>query len=357
MPLVSIIVPVYNRERSILFCLNSLANMNCQDFEVIVVDDGSTDQSATLCDNFCSSHSKFRCIHQSNGGVSSARNHALQNARGKWVTFVDSDDAVRPEHLDALVHEHLSGADLIVTAFTMLGTVNGEFTIDALSGWTEHRRESVQVVRYMFTDFSPCRNPLFATWSKFFKLTICRKYNIKFNESLSLDEDQLFVSSYLRYATHVVHYPEARTYLFLDWGGEHMSGVVHRPEVYLTGLDANYAAFGELYGKGGEDVKNYAQHYYVGNIVRRIVMNYTCYRHSKKLKRHELKNFVADQLVKRFASIAQDDIVVTLNISQPMVRLFRLIKAGHISRALFYAKWLNLKKAIEFKLNKISQFY
>lgn len=356
MPLVSIIVPVYNRECSILFCLSSLANMNCQDFEVIVVDDGSTDHSATLCDNFCSSHSNFRCIHQSNGGVSNARNHALQEAKGKWVTFVDSDDAVRPEHLDALVCESLSGADLIVTAFTMVGTVSGEFTIDTLPEWAEYRSESVQVVRYMFTDFAPCRNPLFSTWGKFFKLALCHKHNIKFNESLSLDEDLLFVSSYLLYATHVVHYPEARTYLFLDWGGEHMSGLVRHPEVYLTGLDANFAAFGELYDKGGDDVKNYAQHYYVGNIVRRIVMNYTSPRHSRKLKKHELRNFVANQLVKRFASIEQDEIVVTTDISQPMVRLFRLIKAGHISRALFYAKWLNVKKAIGFKLNKMYQF-
>lgn len=84
MPLVSIIVPVYNRERSILFCLNSLANMNCQDFEVIVVDDGSTDRSATLCDNFCSSHSKFRCIHQSNGGylVPVTMHYKMQEGNG-----------------------------------------------------------------------------------------------------------------------------------------------------------------------------------------------------------------------------------------------------------------------------------
>ena len=97
---VSIIIPIYNRESTLGYCLDSVANIRYKNYEIILIDDGSTDGSATLCKEFCKTHLEAQYYYKKNGGVSSARNLGIEKAKGKWITFVDSDDAVRPEHLD-----------------------------------------------------------------------------------------------------------------------------------------------------------------------------------------------------------------------------------------------------------------
>lgn len=102
-PKLSIIVPVYNVEPFLQECLNSLLQQNFQDFECILVDDGSTDGSGKLCDEFCGNHKQFRVIHQKNMGVSVAREKGLQHANGEFVSFVDSDDMVAKDMFKVLI--------------------------------------------------------------------------------------------------------------------------------------------------------------------------------------------------------------------------------------------------------------
>lgn len=101
--LVSVIVPVYNVEPFLEECLNSIVRQTYQNIEVIVVDDGSTDGSGMLCDVFGKSDKRVRVVHQSNGGLSAARNAGLGLAQGEYIAFVDSDDAVAPGFLAALL--------------------------------------------------------------------------------------------------------------------------------------------------------------------------------------------------------------------------------------------------------------
>lgn len=105
----SIIVPVYNVEKYLQRCLESIAVQMCDDFELILIDDGSTDRSGTMCDDFVREHPGWNVavIHQSNGGLSTARNAGIDRARGEYITFVDSDDELCPntlsENLDYLL--------------------------------------------------------------------------------------------------------------------------------------------------------------------------------------------------------------------------------------------------------------
>lgn len=101
-PLFSIIVPVYNTGQLLRGCVESILGQGCGDFELILVDDGSTDDSSVICDDFAEKESRVVCIHQPNGGVSSARNAGLDRARGRYVWFCDSDDAIYPGALDEL---------------------------------------------------------------------------------------------------------------------------------------------------------------------------------------------------------------------------------------------------------------
>lgn len=119
-PLLSIIVPVYNVEPYLDQCLDSLLAQDISDYEVILVDDGSTDNSGAICDRCAAEHPSFQCIHKPNGGLPSARKAGYQVSRGQYVTFVDSDDWIAPDmyqkmcmimvdtHADIIICDHTS---------------------------------------------------------------------------------------------------------------------------------------------------------------------------------------------------------------------------------------------------------
>lgn len=116
MPNISVIVPVYQVEAYLERCIDSVKRQTYSDFECILVDDGSTDSSGTLCDRFAASDPRFTVIHKKNGGLSSARNAALAIARGTYICFLDSDDLLHPQTLEWLCRTiEDTGADLVTT--------------------------------------------------------------------------------------------------------------------------------------------------------------------------------------------------------------------------------------------------
>ena len=103
MPLVSVIVPAYNAEKTVEKTIRDILTQSFQDFEIILVDDGSIDNTPGICDKLVVSESRIRVIHQANGGLSNARNNGVIKAIGKYVTFIDSDDRIEPTYLEYLV--------------------------------------------------------------------------------------------------------------------------------------------------------------------------------------------------------------------------------------------------------------
>lgn len=110
---VSIIVPVYNVERYLRECLDSIAQLKAFSWEAILIDDGSTDSSGAICDEYAKREPKFRVIHQKNAGVSAARNAGLEAAEGEWIWFVDSDDSINPD-FEITNMEALEQADYVM---------------------------------------------------------------------------------------------------------------------------------------------------------------------------------------------------------------------------------------------------
>lgn len=112
---ISIIVPIYNVERYLRRCLDSLLAQTFTDFEVLLVNDGSTDSSASICDEYTDKDRRFKLINQDNGGLSAARNTGIEHTRGDFVAFIDSDDAVAPTMLEVLLRLSLDNeADMAV---------------------------------------------------------------------------------------------------------------------------------------------------------------------------------------------------------------------------------------------------
>ncbi|MDY3267295.1 MAG: glycosyltransferase [Phocaeicola sp.] len=114
-PLISIIIPVYNAESTLRKCIDSIINQKFTDWELLLVDDGSIDQSAQICDEYADNNSRIKVIHKENGGVSSARNLGLDNSCGEFIMFVDSDDFLVNNSINKNVLD--GGEDLILFSY------------------------------------------------------------------------------------------------------------------------------------------------------------------------------------------------------------------------------------------------
>lgn len=142
---ISIIVPVYNVEKYLRECLDSISQLKAFSWEAILVDDGSTDTSGQICDEYAKQDSRFRVIHQKNAGVSAARNAALDAVKGVWIWFVDSDDSINPD-FEILNPEVFNDADYVL--FDMRKFRDGE-ELNSL----EHQKSTVKFADLSKNDF------------------------------------------------------------------------------------------------------------------------------------------------------------------------------------------------------------
>ena len=114
--MVSVIMCVYNKEEYLCRSLPSILNQTYQDYEIILVDDGSTDRSSEICDSFEKNYEKVHVFHKQNGGLPSALNCGLDNAKGDFVAFVDPDDWVEPEYLELMMSAHENLVQILKSA-------------------------------------------------------------------------------------------------------------------------------------------------------------------------------------------------------------------------------------------------
>lgn len=151
--MISILVPVYNVEKYLCRCLDSILQQSCTDYEVVLVDDGSTDRSGSICDDYAAMHPCIRVIHQQNAGLAQVRNVSLAAARGEYITFVDSDDAIEPTYLETLLRDlQETGADVAICSWSEVSDagVRTELTWDqkekGFRVWTQE--EAVNALLY-----------------------------------------------------------------------------------------------------------------------------------------------------------------------------------------------------------------
>lgn len=189
MPKISIIVPVYNAEQWLERCVDSIVAQTYADWELLLIDDGSTDCSGTICDRYAASDPRIRVFHKPNGGVSSARNLGLDHAKGEWITFVDSDDWVGLNYLKNL-YANTKGHDLII-AYANIYYKDGRIETEKYPSYevTEDNAD------WLFTrsDMSWHTSP----WSKIYRYELIEKNNLRFDEKIHIGEDAVFLYSYM----------------------------------------------------------------------------------------------------------------------------------------------------------------
>ena len=183
--LISIIVPVYNAERTLHRCVTSLMEQSYPNIEILLVNDGSKDASLEMCRGYEQQDSRIRVIDKPNGGVSSARNAGLDVARGEYIMFCDSDDWVSPLWCEHMVRNHIP-QNLTVCEIAW-GGPDAEAKDQQLS-------EETIVERNRFLQFSFVMCP---PWNKLFERNAIQKSDLRFSGDLRLGEDLIFVMEYL----------------------------------------------------------------------------------------------------------------------------------------------------------------
>lgn len=212
--MLTLVIPVYNMKSLLPRCMDTMLAQTSRDFEILLIDDGSTDGSAALCDRYAAAHPGFiRVIHKPNGGLSSARNAGIEAAKGQFIIFPDPDDWVEPqyvEHLLALQRVH--DADLVCTGY-YIATDEGstpcspEDAVSLLSGADAQRGLLL-----------PPRMNGFA-WNKLYRVDIIRTHGLRFLDDVGTTEDLDFAYRYLAHAKTVCHAPALRTYHYYQRPG------------------------------------------------------------------------------------------------------------------------------------------
>ncbi len=204
-PLVSIVVPVYNAERTLRHCVESALAQSYKNLELLLVNDGSTDLSGKLCDGLAANDARIRVFHRANGGPSAARNLGIEEARGELMLFLDADDRLAAGALTLLVEEYeASGADIVAGGFRKMS--DGGLPAGNVAAFPGNRLlQRPDLVAYGFSYLrAPNRSLLFAyAWGRLFRADIIRGNGLLFNNTLHTFEDVDFNFVFLKYARAV----------------------------------------------------------------------------------------------------------------------------------------------------------
>lgn len=195
LPEVTVIIPAYNAGKYIEQCLQSVYEQTFKNWECIVIDDGSTDNTGAICDEFANKDSRFRIVHSINRGVSASRNKAIGLAEGKYIQFVDADDSISSEMLEILVNS-IGDNDMVVFGFQYVFP-NGSKNVS--------QKCSKDLIDDMLAE-----RIVGSPWNKFLTLKCIRESSVRFNESLSFCEDKCF------FVELVLYYGDRLRYTCVD---------------------------------------------------------------------------------------------------------------------------------------------
>ena len=199
--MISVIIPVYNAQEVLSEAIESVLNQSYRNFELLLVDDGSTDASPSICDSFALKDDRVRVIHKKNGGVSSARNCGLDAAKGELISFVDNDDLLYPDFLDTMVNS-IGNYDFLLASYVD-GGGQERANVNGLRRKREIERvieaNSIEGVRKKAKEFRLAGFGVI--WCTLFRKEILDKYHIRFHQLQH--EDTLFIYEYVSHCNNL----------------------------------------------------------------------------------------------------------------------------------------------------------
>ena len=187
---ISIIVPIYNAEKYISECIESIINQTYCNLEIILVDDGSIDASKKICDSYAKLDKRIKVFHNENRGVSYTRNFGIINSKGKYIIFVDADDTINENYVDLLISTMSKyNSDIAICGFDFISSgINQKYII---------RDKGSVFEGILKNDYYALEPFLLTPWGKIYKRSILIEYNIFFPEKYNIAEDQIYNFNYL----------------------------------------------------------------------------------------------------------------------------------------------------------------
>ena len=220
--LISVIVPVYNVEIYLKRCVDSIIGQTYKNLEIILVDDGSTDNSPRICDELASLDNRIKVLHKSNGGLSSARNYGLLQAKGNYLGFVDSDDYIREDMYERLLEKLIEyNADIIKSDFLNFSDDNKVLCHIGTGKVTVYDSEYA-LNDFIFTSFSATKHMKSTVWDGLYKRELFLKEQIDGKTELALpfpvgkiNEDTYIFPDLLLAANTIIHIEESFYFYYI----------------------------------------------------------------------------------------------------------------------------------------------
>lgn len=299
--MISVIIPVYNSEKYLKKCIDSVLAQSYQDFELILVNDGSTDRSGVICDEYAEQDNRVNVFHQKNKGVSAARNLGIKNVNGKWICFVDADDFINEKYLENFIRYGLN-KDVI--------NFHGHVKIDNNSKTYSYIKDSSFSIDNIDTQLLLDNGYI---WAKLLNTELIRQHKIRFSENVRISEDLIFLLHYIKYVRKIELY-ECYDYNYCI----HDASATHK----IYSFEGNYNVYQTLketydnfFGLENDSIKNNLGLFLIYTISSIYRMGYT-----------------REQRINYLIIIKKEDIQFLLHTYRKTSKLFLLffLKRGYI---------------------------
>lgn len=289
-PAISIIIPIYNCEKYIEECIKSILAQTFNDFEIIIINDGSSDNSLNICDQYATRDERIKVFSQNNKGVSSARNRGIDIAQGEWITFIDADDIVYKNYLSHLYVNVNHNIDFIAAGFEY-------FTSRDTTTYTTKTNSSYKEVLSKDFGITKMYENHFWQWficSKLFRKCIITRNNIKFNESFIYGEDRLFIMQYICAINGNISFSDTPIYRYRTHPDSAMGKSDNKfDENFVKGFEITILMYYEIRKIKTTQYNNYlalCDIVYSYRTMQRLVRNQDCEKQINKQIKHIIRN-------------------------------------------------------------------
>ena len=283
--LISVIVPIYNGEKYLEECLESIINQTYKNLQIILIDDGSKDKSGKICDEYAKKDMRIEVIHKENAGVSAARNTGLDNARGEWITFIDADDSVERDFCNNLMQNETNDVDCVICGYNRL--INGKKIKIQSIGFSNKFEDSR---KYLINSLNPQTGAGFSPM-KIIRMSVIG--NIRFNENLEVAEDALFNIQLSENIRKIIFINEKLYNYRLNTNSTVKKYDNNYADKYLKAMEECGKYICIKYSNDSEIIQNYYN--FVAYHVLIIAVNY-CYNPQNLKKRKTLKKICKEAI-------------------------------------------------------------
>ena len=275
-PQISIVVPVYNVEDYLRQCLDSIIAQTFTNWECILIDDGSKDKSGSICDEYVQKDNRFKVIHKENGGVSSARNLGIEEAKGKWLYFCDADDTLLPKALKILLEGEKENCQFVMAGYNKF--LSDGSLKESYSGDIKRKISVDDAIKELYTSTNLSYQGYL--WCKLFLTEIVKDYNIRFDEKIYFNEDRLFIMQYLCQMEDSVYYTTTPVYNYV----ERLSGAMASLKI---GYNRKFATDFDAFVKMKDVVYKFTQNKLLRSLAQKGIVESYLVNHRFMVKHHD----------------------------------------------------------------------